>query len=79
MLSEVGEVRVRGRRPVERLRKKWSECVMEEMDCWEWKSMWRRINRCGKQLSPAQSHPRWEIPMLNENDDDVLLRFFHTF
>ena len=32
VLGEVGEVRVGGQRPVGRPRKKWSNCVMEDMN-----------------------------------------------
>ena len=32
MLNEVEELRVEGRQPVGRLKKKWSRCVMEDMD-----------------------------------------------
>ena len=32
VLGEVGEKRVGGQRPAERPRKKWSDCVMEDMN-----------------------------------------------
>ena len=54
VLGELVEVRVWGQQLSGRPRKKWNECVMEDMNLLgvDQRSMPCRIDRCGKQLSP---------------------------
>ena len=59
-MGEIGEVRVGGRWPAGRPRKKWSDCVMEDINLLgveehvaQDRQMWRAFIRCVGQLVSA--------------------------
>ncbi len=60
-LNEVRELRVEGRRPPGRPKKKWSGCVREHMNLLEIEEHMAQDQSCGEQSSPVQPHlKRWE-------------------